>query len=107
MAALGEDHSQLIDAVVKAALSKPAEKTDYSRPNMTHLQVTIESMIQEEAKKVFDLWLVENRKRVHDAILKRLNKSPQKFIDQIIESLMSGGSDSFTLNTKMEYIRSY
>lgn len=98
--ALNKDNDKLVEAVVRAAMMEAAPDR-YTHRDKTKLQVTIEEMIREEAKKVFQEWLDTNKKMVREAFLARLNKTPKKFVEAIADEFLSS-MRGFSFSVKWE-----
>ena len=96
--ALDKDNEKLVEAVVRAAMMEPAPDR-YASRGKTKFQITVEEMIREEAKKVFQEWIDTNREMIREAFLKRLSKTPKKFIDTIADAFLDSMTGfSFSIN---------
>ena len=95
-------NEKLIEAVVKAAMEEKEKNSYSSYGEKTVFGQQVREMIRDEAKAVFQQWLDENKQNIHDAFMKRLKKSPQKFIDHIVETFLGAMASDFSFQVKWE-----
>ena len=88
--ALG-NKKDFLDAIVKSALE--AKKDRYS--DTTIYQDELASMIRVVAKETFKEWLDEQKAKIKTAIVKRLTKEKEPFIDGIADNIIEGLTKAF------------
>ena len=77
---------EMVEHVVKLALEERHERS-YGR--QTIFQKAVNTMIQEEAERIFGEWLDENRELLKETLLRELNGRRQKRLKDIAEEICS------------------
>ena len=97
-----DGNEKLIEAVVKAAMEETGRDRDRYGSDRSLFGEQVRVMIRAEAKVVFQEWLDENKQKIRDAMTKRLKKSPQKFVVNIVDSFLGAMGGNFSFQVKWE-----
>lgn len=98
VAALAKDPTQLVAAVVDAAMRE--KKNSYDRETIWDARVN--EMIREAAEASFREWLAENSETIRQKVRQRLEREKTAFVKKIADSLTDAVKTGFYFTAQLK-----